>query len=135
MTKNNEDLYRQECANFNTFVPLPDQLPSSLYVCSNLDFKTCSRRDKTKPVVPHTFKGQSVYLAYEAAGNEIRGWSKQYNSRLNIRLAIVQHIAVKHKCDLTAEHGNPNTKPSSWNIVFLDKLSVAHVINKLSVFY
>jgi len=48
MTKNNEDSHRQECANFNTFVPLPDQLPSSLYVCNNLDFKTCSRRDETK---------------------------------------------------------------------------------------
>ena len=116
MTKNNEDLHRQECANFKTFVPLPDQLPSSLYVCGNLDFKTCSRRDKTKPVVPNTFKGQSVYLAYEAAGNEIRGCSKQYNSRLNIRLAIVQHKAAKHKGGLTAEYGNPNTKPSSWNI-------------------
>jgi hypothetical protein len=81
MTKNNEDLHRQERANFNTFVPLPDQLPSSYYACNNLDFKTCSRRGKTKPAVPNTFKGQSVYLAYAAAGNEIWGSSKQYNSR------------------------------------------------------
>lgn len=95
MTKNNEDLLRQECANFDTFVPLPDQLPSSLYVCNNLDFKTCSRRDETKPAVPNTFKGQSVYLAYAAASNEIRGSSKQHNSRLNIWLAIVQHTAAK----------------------------------------
>jgi len=52
MTKNNEVLHGQECANFNTFVPLPDQLPSSLYVCNNLDFKTCSRRDETKQSRP-----------------------------------------------------------------------------------